>query len=141
MTNPTLWWLLTGAAIAIELLTGSFYLLMVALGLAAAAIAAHLGAGMAAQLVTAALVGGGSATAWYFKGDRKGGAVPAQADPNVNLDVGETLQIDSWNADGTASVHYRGAKWTAMHRPGAAAVPGSYRVAELVGSRLLVDKI
>ena len=54
---------------------------------------------------------------------------------------GELLQIDEWNADGTASVKYRGAQWTVIHRPGNPPTPGSYRVAELVGSRLLVDKV
>ena len=57
----------------------------------------------------------------------------------MNLDVGEIVQIDGWNADGTAQIRYRGAPWTAIHRPGAEPRPGPHRVAELVGSRLLVD--
>ena len=28
MTQPTFWWLLAGGAVALELLTGTFYLLM-----------------------------------------------------------------------------------------------------------------
>ena len=140
MTNPTLWWLLAGAAIAIELLTGTFYLLMVALGLAAAAIAAHLGAGTGSQILAAAIVGGGSVTGWYFKRG-KDREPPAQANPNVNLDIGESLQIAAWNADGTAPVQYRGAQWTAMHRPDIAPTPGTHRVVEMVGSRLLVEKV
>ena len=43
MEQSTIWWLAAGIVVAAELLTGSFYLLMLALGLAAAAIAAHLG--------------------------------------------------------------------------------------------------
>ena len=42
MAESTLWWLLAGGIVAAELLTGTFYLLMLALGVAAAAIAAHL---------------------------------------------------------------------------------------------------
>ena len=45
MAESTIWWLCAGAAVAVELLTGTFYLLMLATGLAAAAVAAHLGAG------------------------------------------------------------------------------------------------
>src|SRR5688500_16392511 len=60
MAEPTVWWLLAGAAVAVELATGTFYLLMLALGMAAAAIAAHLGASIPLQLVTAAVVGGGA---------------------------------------------------------------------------------
>lgn len=54
MAPSTLWWLLAGAAIALELLTGTFYLLMLALGMAGAAVAAHLGAGTVVQLLIAA---------------------------------------------------------------------------------------
>ena len=39
----TVWWLITGGLVAAELATGTFYLLMLALGAAAAAVAAHLG--------------------------------------------------------------------------------------------------
>ena len=116
MEDSTLWWLAAGAAVIVELLTGTFYLLMLTLGLAAGALAAHAGLGLPAQL----LVG---------------------ADRSVNLDVGETVHIEAWQSDGTASVKYRGAQWTAIHRPGATPVPGAHRVAELVGNRLLVDRI
>ena len=50
MTEPTIWWLLTGGAVAIELLTGTFYLLMLAIGMAAGAVTAHLGGGVVMQL-------------------------------------------------------------------------------------------
>ena len=42
MEESTIWWLLAGVAVVTELLTGTFYLLMLAVGLAAAALAAHL---------------------------------------------------------------------------------------------------
>ena len=43
MEDSTLWWLAAGAAVIVELLTGTFYLLMLTLGLAAGALAAHAG--------------------------------------------------------------------------------------------------
>jgi membrane protein implicated in regulation of membrane protease activity len=140
MSEPTIWWLFAGAAVAVELLSGTFYLLMVAVGLAAAAVAAHMGAGQTTQIVTAALVGGGAVALWHFKRDRSHAEPPAQANVNVNLDIGETLHITAWNPDGTANVQYRGANWTAVHRAGVSPTPGAHRVAELVGNRLLVDK-
>ncbi len=51
MADSTIWWLLTGVTVAIELMTGTFYLLMFAVGLTAAAIAAHMGASATVQLV------------------------------------------------------------------------------------------
>ena len=47
ISMATFWWVLAGAAVAVELATGTFYLLMIALGLAAGAIAAHLGLSVA----------------------------------------------------------------------------------------------
>ena len=140
MAESTLWWLLAGGIVAAELLTGTFYLLMLALGVAAAAIAAHLGMATTLQIVTAAVVGGGSVIGWHAVRRKRPGDPSARADRSVNLDVGETVQVDGWNADGTATVKYRGAQWTVIQRPGNAPAPGSYRVAELVGNRLLVEK-
>ena len=40
MNESTIWWLIAGSLVGIELMTGTFYLLMVAAGLAAAAVAA-----------------------------------------------------------------------------------------------------
>lgn len=140
MSQPTLWWLATGALVVLELLTGTFYLLMLALGTAAAALAGHLGLSLPLQLVLAALVGGGAVVAWHFKRAGSRSEPPAQANPNVNMDIGETVQVSAWNADGTAHVQYRGAQWTAMHRAGVNPTPGAHRVAELIGNRLLVDK-
>ena len=141
MEESTIWWLLAGLTVAVELMTGTFYLLMLAIGLAAAALAAHLGLPTAAQIVMAALVGGGAVVAWYFIKKKRPGDPSARADRSVNLDVGETVQVDGWNADGTATVKYRGASWTAIHRPGITPSTGLHRVAELVGNRLLVDPL
>jgi membrane protein implicated in regulation of membrane protease activity len=141
MELPTFWWLLAGIAVVVELLMGTFYLLMIATGFAAAALAAHTGAGQTAQIVTAALVGGGAVVAWHFKRMNDRSRQPENADTNIHLDIGESIQINHWKADGTSSVQYRGANWTAMHRAGVQATAGLHRVAEVVGSRLLVDKI
>jgi membrane protein implicated in regulation of membrane protease activity len=140
MSEPSLWWLLTGALVALELLTGTFYLLMLALGGMAAAIAAHAGVSLTGQLSIAACVGGGAVVAWHGVHQRRRQQPAAQADPDLHLDIGETVHIATWNPDGTASVQYRGAHWTAMHRTGVLPSPGAHRVAELVGNRLLVDK-
>ncbi len=141
MEESTIWWLAAGAVVVTELLTGTFYLLMVAVGLVAAALAAHLGLPIALQIVSAAIVGGGAVVAWYFVKKRRPGDPSARADRSVNLDVGETIMIESWNPDGTTSVKYRGATWTAIHRAGVTPSTGMHRVSELVGNRLLVDPV
>ncbi|SFM67037.1 NfeD family protein [Variovorax sp. OV329] len=142
MAEPTVWWLIAGAAIVLELLSGTVYLLLLGIGFAAAAISAHLGAGLTTQLVVAAVVGVGAVLTWYMVRHKERAArPPSQANPDVNLDIGGTVLIEAWNPDGTASVRYRGAQWTAMPRPGASPATGMHRVAEVVGSRLVVDKV
>ena len=86
-------------------------------------------------------LGGGAVIAWRAYRLKNPGARPAGSNPDVNLDVGETVQIDAWGADGTAQIRYRGAPWTVILRPGTPPRPGPHRVAELVGSRLLVDPV
>jgi membrane protein implicated in regulation of membrane protease activity len=86
------------------------------------------------------LVGGGAVAAWHMKQSRRPSELRAEINPNVNLDIGETVTVTLWNADGTADVQYRGARWTAIHRAGVSPSAGAHRVAEMVGNRLLVDK-
>jgi membrane protein implicated in regulation of membrane protease activity len=140
MTESTLWWLLAGAAVGIELVTGTFYLLMLAIGLAAAAIASHMGLPLTWQLVTAAAVGGGAVVLWYYQ--RGGQAIkePVQSNADVHIDIGEPVLVAAWNTDGTTSVTYRGANWTAMAH-GADPQPGQHRIKELLGNRLVLEKI
>ncbi|MDI1245838.1 MAG: NfeD family protein [Rhodoferax sp.] len=141
MAESTLWWLLAGGLIALELLTGTFYLLMLSLGVAGAAIAAHLGASVTVQLVVAALLGGGFVVAWRSYKKQQPPALPAGANRDVNLDIGETLHIDGWDDDGTSTAKYRGATWTVSLRTGAVSGAGLYRIVEVIGSRLVVEKL
>ena len=133
------WWIAAGIAVAVELATGTFYLLMIALGLAAAALAAHLGAAQPGQLLTAAVVGGGATALWHWR--RAATArpkLPTAVDRDVNLDVGERVQVVAWNADRTTRVQYRGSTWQARLQPGAEAVGGEHRVAAVEGNWLVL---
>jgi membrane protein implicated in regulation of membrane protease activity len=141
MAESTVWWLLAAGLVALELFTGTFYLLMLALGLAAGALAAHLGLSFTGQLLVAAAVGAAAVVGCYLLKRRRKGDPSVRSMRSVNLDVGEQLHIESWQDDGTASVRYRGAQWTAMLAPGQTRVPGAFRVVELMGSRLVVEKL
>ena len=140
MAESTVWWLLATALVALELFTGTFYLLMLSIGLAAGALAAHFGLSFSGQLVAAALVGAAAVVIGHQQRRRRNGDRSARSLRSVNLDVGEALQIDDWQADGTSHVRYRGARWTVVLAPGQPAEPGTYRVVELVGNRLKVEK-
>lgn len=141
MEESTLWWLLAGAAVAVELATGTFYLLMLAIGLAAGAVAAHAGAAVPAQLIVAAVVGGGAVAAWHTVRRKNPPAAQAGSNRDVNMDVGETVYVESWKPDGTASVKYRGAQWTVTSATGHPEGTGAHMVREVIGNRLIVEKI
>lgn len=66
MSESTIWWLLAGVAVAVELVTGTFYLLMIAVGFVAGAVAAHLGLALVGQIVVAAAAGGGAVALWHW---------------------------------------------------------------------------
>ncbi len=141
MAESTIWWLLSGAAVAVELLTGTFYLLMLAVGFVAAALGAHLGLSLTLQLVTASVVGGGAVIAWHLLRGKKMLGASAEFNQDVNMDIGQTVQVHSWRVDGSASVKYRGAAWTAQRNEGSPAGTGAYKVVRVVGSHLIVEKI
>ena len=140
MSNPTIWWLLAGVTVAIELATGTFYLLMIGIGLAAAAVASHLGMPVVGQIITAAVVGGGAVVIWHWQGGKKPKSLHASANPDVHIDIGAQVTVTAWNADATASVSYRGSSWTAvLADKNAALTAGQYKIKEMSGNRLLIE--
>ena len=141
MDLSTVWWLLTGGLIAVELVTGTFYLLMLSLGSAAAALAAHVGLTLTGQMVVGAAVGGLAVTAWHLKNARPHADTDAARNPDIHLDLGETVQVIEWDAEGLALVKHRGAQWTALLLPGQPQTTGAHRIVEMVGSRLVIEKI
>jgi membrane protein implicated in regulation of membrane protease activity len=134
-----MWWVLTGILVALELTTGSFYLLMLGLGAAAAALTAVAGHGLNAQLVVAAAVGGlGVVLLGQW---RKRQAITPQDEQDQHLDLGATVMVETWDAQGTTRVKYRGAVWSAVHAPHQTPAPGAHRIQAMVGNRLILERI
>ena len=142
MAESTIWWLLAGGAVALELVTGTFYLLMLAVGLAAAALAAHFGLALTGQILVAAVMGGGAVVLWHWKRSKEAKPAEAQSNTDVQMDIGETVHVKHWNADATSSVKYRGSQWAVvLADTDANPQPGLFRVKELNGNRLVVHKL
>ncbi|HEX2541527.1 MAG TPA: NfeD family protein [Caldimonas sp.] len=139
LSPATWWWIAAGIAVALELATGTFHLLMIALGLCAGAVAAHLGAGLPLQMLTAAAVGGGASALWRWqrRGQRHA-ELPAARNRDVNLDIGGRVHVAEWSADRTTQVQYRGSRWTARLQPGAAPLAGEHVVAGIEGNWLIL---
>jgi len=141
LSIATVWWVAAGIAVAAELATGTFYLLMIGLGLAAGAVAAHLGFGVSTQVIAAALIGGGATAYWHWRRYNQPQSAPARENRDVNLDIGEHVNVTAWAADRTARVSYRGSAWTARLAPGAAAAAGEHRVSAVEGNWLVLSPL
>ncbi|MFX7686500.1 hypothetical protein ABTJ58_19815, partial [Acinetobacter baumannii] len=79
-----------------ELATGTFYLLLVALGLAAGGIAAWLLAGLEWQLVACGAVLLLGLLVLRKTRVLKKREVDAASNADVNLDIGQTVNVEAW---------------------------------------------
>lgn len=131
------WLVAAGVLIALELFTGTFYLLMIAIGMLAAALAAVLGFDQPMQVTVAAVVG--VIATVLLRRSRWGRKTRSDAtrDPNVNIDIGQDIIVDAWE-HGRSRVMYRGAMWDVELCPTAQAGAGRFRIVEVQGSRLIV---
>lgn len=133
------WWLVAIALGIAEMFTGSFYLLVLAAGAAGAGVFAALGFGPAAQFICAAVVSAAGAALVRRLRLRKN-VEPSQRNPDVNLDIGQSVQVEQWDANGRSRVPHRGAMWDVELIPGEPAVPGRYLIREIDGSRLRLSR-
>ncbi len=134
MSDMMSWFLAAGVLVILELFVGTFYLLMVAVGILAGGIAAAAGAPLSVQALVAALIGI-VATLLLRRRSRKASAA---RDPNVSLDIGQSVTVGQWQ-DGTARVMYRGALWDVELVHGSNPAAGQYTIREIRGSRLIVS--
>ena len=135
------WWWLAAIALGVaEMFTGSFYLLVLAAGAAGAGIVTALGFGLAGQFLCAAIVSAaGTALVRGLRPLRRN-AMPSQQNPDVNLDIGQSVQVEQWDSNGRSRVPHRGAMWDVELIPGEPAVPGRYLIREIDGSRLRLSR-
>ncbi len=142
LDNATLWWIAAALLVGAELLSGTFFLLMLSLGAVTAALLTYLGLPVADQIAAAAIVSSLAALGWFvLRGRRKTAPTRANATRN-KLDIGGTVTVEHWQPDGTAQVAYRGAPWTAI--AAGAATPlqaGQHRVVDILNNRLVLEPL
>jgi membrane protein implicated in regulation of membrane protease activity len=137
MADWTMWLIVAGVLIIAELFSGTFYVLMIAIGMGFGALAALAGLSVSAQIATAAVVGIAATSVLH----RSRFGAPARGDttrdPNVNIDIGQTVEVAAWEGN-NARVMYRGAPWDVELAPGASPEAGSYTIVAVHGSRLVL---
>jgi membrane protein implicated in regulation of membrane protease activity len=137
-----IWLLVAGALVVLEMFTGTFYLLMIALGVGAGALAASLGSGMTVQFLVATVVGVIATVSLHRTRFARQPRAAASRNPDVLMDIGQTVRVEQWSGalEGpqTARVAYRGADWDVELEKGAIAHAGDYLIREIRGNRLIV---
>ncbi|WP_374030731.1 NfeD family protein [Bdellovibrio bacteriovorus] len=139
MDTWIMWFVLAGLVLGLELLTGTFYLVVISIGMAAAGISALLGTNVSLQAIIAAVIWVVCTLILRKSRFGKPRHVQSESDPNVNIDIGQTIKVDAWNSENTARATYRGAMWDVELISGEASA-GTFVIREVRGNRLFVAK-
>lgn len=139
MTNAYVLWFVLGLGLVVtELFTGTFYLLVVAIGFGAAGLVSLSGGDLVLQLVIGAAVGlAGTLILRKMRWAKRGKRGESASNPDMVIDIGQVVHVAQWT-HGSARVQYRGADWDAVLEPGSASNPGPYCIRAIRGSTLVL---
>jgi membrane protein implicated in regulation of membrane protease activity len=133
------WWAVAAVLIIAELFTGTFQLLVLALGAVAAALVAYFDLPVWLQFVCAAFVALAGITVLRRLRIGRRSRPAAARNPDVNLDIGSLVRVEAWQ-DGRARAAYRGAQWDVeLATPEQDQAALWYEIVEIRGSRLIVS--
>ena len=129
------WFVMALALLALEMVTSTFYMLMLAVALVVGGIAALLGLTQPMQITLAALAGiVGIVVLHRIKSTRSIDTV------SQSLDTGQPVKLVSWREDGTARVYYRGAEWDAEPESADMSHEGTFYIKAIQGSKLVLTQ-
>lgn len=122
MEGYLIWMIVGFALIIIELMTGTFYLLVLGAGAFAGAAVAWFGGALFAQSVTVGVI---ALIGTYLVYEWRERQKAAQGAHSNMLDLGQPVVFEAWvdQKTGAARVKYRGASWDAVIEPGRDARP------------------
>jgi membrane protein implicated in regulation of membrane protease activity len=129
------WFLLALILLGLEMATGTFYLLVISIAMAAGGVVALLGMAMPGQLAIAALAGVAGIVLLRRRKVGSSGDAGSQS-----LDDGQPVKVLTWREDGTARVFYRGAEWDAELATGEKDHDGQFIIKSIHGSILVLTK-
>ncbi|MFC7421245.1 NfeD family protein [Iodobacter arcticus] len=134
MSLQTLWLIAALLLAGLEMLTGTFYLLAVAIGLASAALAAWLGFSFTVQALSAGLIGL-VAVAILRRWQRQHTSAPAE----ISSDIGQHVEIVAWQGERRARVRYRGTLWDAELATDSETGQNDYLIIATQGNSLILN--
>lgn len=136
MTPFTLWIAAGLVLLALEMLTGTLYLLVLAFAAFAGSIVAGMGGNWTLQAIVVAIIAIlGSLLVTRFR--KKGGS------PGSNLEKGQIVSVVAILSAGRVRVKYRGAEWDAQLPVGHAEVKigTDLQISSMVGNTLMVQPL
>lgn len=134
MSIPAYWLVAALLLAGLEMLSGTFYLLAIASGLACGALAAWLGGNLSIQITTAAIVGLLAVIGLHRW--KKKHLPPAEA--NGSMEIGRRVSIAQWLDERHARVNYRGTQWDGELAEGAKAGQTHYYIVAVEGTTLIL---
>lgn len=143
MSEATLWLIVTGFFVSLELLTRSAYLFMLGLGAAAAAMLANFGLPQSVQLVAAAGVGGIGVVAWHFHLLKRGPLPDSTgfASELPQVEIGAHVEVEHWEADGTCKIHHQGVVCVGRHFGPHLPALGRHRIKSVDGFVVMLEQV
>ena len=137
----TIVWLVSAAILGIaEMLVGTFYLLVLAGAAVVAAVASLMNATLEWQLAAFAVVAlAGSLWVRRFRA-LNAGVNEKEVHQLQNLDEGQLVEVTNFDEQGRTKVQDRGAEWMAQAASGQALTAGAWRIVEVKGNVLVIEK-
>ncbi len=131
------WFGVAALFLLLEMATGTFYLLLVALGLVASGTAAYADLSLVWQIISGLAISLIGLVVLHRYRQSKG-HVPTQSNPNVVQDIGQSVIVDAWDENGQASVFYRGSNWSARIDVDQPVHPGKHYIQAVQGLTLIL---
>ena len=137
MALQYVWWIAAAILVGVEMMTGTFYLLIVALACVAGGLVAMVGFdtgwqwGLAAVIEVAGTLAVNRWKARFMKHPKL----------SNNLDVGQRVSVIEWREDGTARVQYRGTQWDGLLDSAATPKREQMVIVAMRGSQLVLGPV
>lgn len=139
-----IWFVIAAVALILELFSGTFVLLLICLGAAAAGVAAWLQQDIIIQLALLAII----PVIGVFVLMRLGkfhlrNPLASDADSNLNLDIGKSVFVEKWDQERRlALVKFRGAQWQAKPTESyEQLISGKHRIIAIRGIVLIIEPV
>ena len=91
-------------------------------------------------MVAAAAVGGAAVLIWHRIRDKTAAKLPAEENPDVNMDIGQAVHVDAWAPDGSTTIKYRGAAWQARFKGHGNPAAGRYVIRAIEGLQAFAER-